>query len=362
MLMILAGLLGLTVVASVVDPTPEPKLDHDDDSQDPSEPQQDVITGSALSDIISGTGGDDVVEAGAGDDQVDGYAGDDSLSGGDGDDIVLGDLGHDTLSGGDGADTLSGGDGDDSLAGEAGDDSLSGGFGNDVIDGGAGADSITGGDGADTLTGGAGDDALHGWTGNDSLTGGAGHDTLQGGDGNDVLDGRERAEPLAQTSGNVAGGSTEAAEDGLGTGPGGASGDGAVEPQPVPLADAQPAAAVLQERDYLNGGAGDDTLLAGAGDWATGGDGADSFVVDDWLDDPAGPATIADFNPHEDSLAIVYDPDQHPDPQLTLTPSEDDPSVLHLALDGHVVAHVLGNPDFGPGSVNLIPKGMLDAA
>ena len=49
---------------------------------------------------------------------------------------------------------------------------------------------------------------------------------------------------------------------------------------------------------------------------ATGGDGNDDFhLLDIGANDP--PMQITDFNPHEDSLVVMYDAAIHPDPQLT---------------------------------------------
>lgn len=91
----------------------------------------------------------------------------------------------------------------------------------------ASADSMDGGAGNDDLSGGAGHDTLEGGTGNDTLDGGAGNDSLYGGDGNDTLSG----------------------------------GDG---------------------DDTVEGGAGDDLIYVQSGDdISRGGDGADTFVVED---------------------------------------------------------------------------------
>ncbi|MFZ5616048.1 MAG: S8 family serine peptidase, partial [Pseudomonadota bacterium] len=84
-------------------------------------------------------------------------AGDDSIYGSAGGDLAHALAGVDTLFGVGGRDTLFGGEGDDILLGGNGNDSLNGGAGADHIDGGAGADVLYGGAGAftDTLIGGA---------------------------------------------------------------------------------------------------------------------------------------------------------------------------------------------------------------
>ena len=77
--------------------------------------------------------------------------------------------------------------GDDQLNGYDGNDTLDGGGGNDTVFGGSGDDVMTGGHGDDMLQGLTGDDALYGESGNDHLAGGFGHDSLDGGAGDDML-------------------------------------------------------------------------------------------------------------------------------------------------------------------------------
>ena len=179
----------------------------------------DQLQGDAGNDTIDGGAGNDTVHGGVGNDTIDGGterdtlygdAGDDTLRGGgdvdqlfggDGNDLLVGgdpsdptDIvntldggnGNDTLVGGDGIDTLSGGDGNDTLDGNAGDDQISGGAGNDLLRGGDGVDYLYDVDGDDVLEGGAGDDSLAAGNGNDVLDGGAGNDYLNGGPGTDT--------------------------------------------------------------------------------------------------------------------------------------------------------------------------------
>lgn len=88
-----------------------------------------------------------------------------------------------------------------------------------VLQGTAGADTLQGGDGRDEIHGGAGDDSLNGGDGGDALMGGSGADTLDGG------------------------------------------------------------AAGPDEIDVLDGGEGDDQIILGGQVVATGGEGADTFVI-----------------------------------------------------------------------------------
>ena len=309
-MLMFAGLLGLVTLGLAFDfsaPEPETEPETEPTGEEPATGTADLVTSGAaasateMADILSGDAGgvatDDWIDALGGDDQVNGYAGADTLIGGAGDDQLIGDDGTDTLLGGEGNDTLDGGDGDDFLLGEGGNDSLTGGQGRDALSGGDGADSLNGGTHADFLDGGAGNDALMGWLGDDKLYGGAGADVLMGGDGNDYLDGT--AQESAQ----------------------------------VPLSDRQ---------DYLNGDTGNDTIVAGPGDWATGGEGADEFDLAGWLDQGGGVVTITDYDPAEDRLVLVYDPLVHPDPQVSVTAPEVRGMSVTVLIDGAAVAEVFG--------------------
>ncbi|MBR9768097.1 MAG: hypothetical protein GYB46_06645 [Rhodobacteraceae bacterium] len=57
------------------------------------------------------------------------------------------------------------------------------------------------------------------------------------------------------------------------------------------------------ERDYLNGGEGDDSIHSYGADVMTGGDGADMFVYTDVGDEPI---VITDFDPTVDTMAIQF--------------------------------------------------------
>ncbi len=198
--------------------------------------------------------------------------------------------------------TLEGGDEADNLSGLGNDDEIHGYGGSDLIDGRGGDDWMDAGDGNDAVWGGDGDDAIWGGDGNDSLIGGKGSDILDGGAGDDWMSG---------------------AEDGP---------------------DAQ-------EGDFLNGGAGSDTILMGAGDHATGGAGADEFILQHWQHD-THVAQVADYDPTEDQLVIVYDTSVHTDPVLTIGPNEGGQGQV-IYLDGARVAVVNGAP-VDPADIRLV--------
>ncbi len=271
---------------------PDPGLPESDDTPDPEDDPLTLEGGDGV-DNLSGQGNDDDIYGYGGSDLIDGRGGDDWVDAGDGNDAVWA---------GDGDDSVWGDDGNDSLIGQAGDDNLAGGAGNDSLAGCEGDDSLTGDAGNDTLLGGKGNDKLDGGEDDDWLAGGIGNDTLIGGRGSDELDGG-------------------AGDDWL----------SGLEDDP----DAQ-------QIDYLNGGAGNDQIFLGAGDYATGGDGEDEFVISDWLDQPEV-AHIADYDPADDQLVIVYDPSVHSDPVLTMGP-DDGGDGQAVYLDGAKVAIISGAP------------------
>ncbi len=158
-----------------------------------------AVRGTIYNDIIVGAGefwgdgGNDSLSAAGLRDTLHGGDGKDTLIGTIGFDSLMGDAGADSLEGGENNDTLHGGDGNDTLDGSAGADKLYGEDGNDTLtdtsldseSGGAGKleNTVSGGDGNDTISG-AGQ--LSGDDGDDAINGDG---TLHGGDGDDRLSG-----------------------------------------------------------------------------------------------------------------------------------------------------------------------------
>lgn len=226
-----------------------------------------------------------------------GGEGADFLMGGANSDTITGGGGADDLRGGQGADSIMGGDGDDWIQGEGdygigGDDEIHGGAGNDSLAGQGGNDLIWGDEGDDTLLGGDGDDTLFGGPGNDWLSGNAGDDLLVSGGGADDLDGGKGNDTLIGSD------------------------------------DAQTA--------FLRGGEGDDILMPGAGDFAEGLEGADSFVLKQV--DGAIP-TVADFDAQEDRVILHLPESMADDARLDLQEDQDGTSVL--SVNGQPVARFL---------------------
>jgi Ca2+-binding RTX toxin-like protein len=278
-----------------------------DDTPKPLDPDR-TLHGTDGADNLAGGGGNDRINGGGADDALTGGPGNDRLRGGTGKDALDGGDGNDTLAGGAGDDWMTAGQGNDALWSGTGNDWAAGQDGNDTLAGGAGNDSLIGGDGDDIARGGSGDDWLSGCAGNDALFGGRGADTVDGGSGNDTIWGQ----------------------------------------MPDPESE---------DADYLNGGDGDDTLHIGATDTATGGAGADSFLLHDHSSDTA-PAVIADYTFGEDRIAILYDPARHPTPQITIEPADDDDGRL-IVLDGTPLALVTGGAGLTVDALLLQPTDQI---
>ncbi|TDE36020.1 calcium-binding protein [Antarcticimicrobium sediminis] len=291
-----------------------------------------ILSGGPGVDFLAGGDGNDSLDGAAGPDQLNGYGGDDWLDGAAGDDQLFGEAGDDTLYGGGGADQLHGGYGADSLFGEAGQDQLFGHDGADLLDGGAGADRIEGGLGDDVLWGGAGDDSLQGAEGDDLIVGGAGVDTLFGGWGDDTLSGLEPGEG-PDTANPVAG--TDTGPDTSDADPDGLAGSD------------------FLNADFLNGGAGADTIVTGAGDVVTAGEDGDSIVLGDWILDGEA-AELTDYNPAEDQLTLVWDMKSDPDPEIEVLADPLTPGLSHILVNGGELAHVYSSGAMSAGDIELV--------
>jgi Ca2+-binding RTX toxin-like protein len=150
----------------------------------------DTLLGEAGNDFLYGGGGADSMEGGDGNDSIRGDNGNDTVFGELGDDTITGDVDRDLIYGGDGNDSLSGGTHDDTLYGGLGNDWIDGGFENDTLFGEAGNDTLLGNDGNDSIEAGAGDDSVLGGLGSDTIFGFEGNDTVDGGDGDDFINTR----------------------------------------------------------------------------------------------------------------------------------------------------------------------------
>ena len=248
----------------------------------------DVIHGGAGNDTIYGEGGNDEIYGGEGNDYIDGGAGDDYIQGNLEADIIHGGDDNDTIYGQGGNDELYGDDGDDTIIGGIDDDYIEGGEGNDTIDGFSGNDEIYGGAGNDNIVGGGGDDKLYGEEGDDTIAGGNNVDYIDGGDGDDYITAGSRDDTVLGGDGNdtVFG---ETGNDYIDT-------SAPLSSNPLPdrgypglfPADADPD----NDKDYVDGGAGNDTIITGDDDDVIfGGDGSDTIDAgydDDTIDGGTG--------------------------------------------------------------------------
>lgn len=157
-----------------------------------------------------------------------------------------------------------------------------------IVNGGAGDDVLAAGDDAAMMTGGAGADVLYGGDGSAVLSGGEGDDILYAGD--------------------------DIQSDYVLSGDSGA--------------------------DQLFGGDGSDTLILDRADVASGGEGADDFILYSGSD--GDHAQITDFIVGEDALHLVVDQTEMPD--LNVRPTDDGLS-SQVSVDGVVIAVLQGAPN-----------------
>lgn len=210
--------------------------------------------------------------------------------------------------------------------------------GDDWLDGGGCDDDVMGGGGDDRVAGGAVDDRLDGHgdrngrgpvDGNDQILGDAGDDGLFGGEGDDSIHAGAGSDPVFGSAGD---------------------GDDVIT---AALTDANPGG-----RSFLHGDRGDDTISAGAKDWAEGGTGAVDFIVGG----PDRPAlrpgedipVIADFDPRQDQLMVLH----HSGKGLIDVLHAGDGSAT-VSADGVEVAKFLHARGFNPGHFRLEIEGRL---
>jgi len=349
------------------------------------------LTGSAFGDQLYGDSGDNTLIGGAGADTLIGQSGVDTADysasaaavsiqqmstptavdaagiglGGDaeGDRLLL----VERVIGSAFGDTLIGGELNDIFVGGSGADIIDGGLGSDTAEyanssaavfvqlDAAGVTTGIGGDAAgdqlsniervigsaygDTLYGSSADNRLEGRAGDDLLRGGLGADRLAGGDGFDTAD--YSTSSAAISIGLVYSIDPNAVTTGTG---GDAQGDQLSEIEAVIGSAFNDTIVGSVIANLLNGGDGDDLLHLMGADMATGGAGADRFDIQ------GSGGTIADFNPEDDRLVVVYDPELHPDPQISVSDDGADALVL---LDGQELARISGAAGLSAAAVGL---------
>lgn len=180
------------------------------------------------------------------------------------------------------------------------------------------------------LTGGDGDDQLFGGSHEDEMPGGSDatdNDKLDGGDGDDILKGGLGADWLL-----------------------GGDGDDVIDHFGHAMEESG-----AEQHDYdwhndhasdvLDGGDGDDTLIFGASDTATGGEGNDIFWLYPDGEDGHPVAQVTDFETGRDFLRISLDEEEgHSDLTCEVNPSDDGKDGV-VTVGGQVVAVLEGAPD-----------------
>ncbi|ACU89968.1 cadherin-like domain-containing protein [Desulfomicrobium baculatum] len=282
----------------------------------------DTLIGDGNANVLSGLGGADSIDGGGGIDTAD-Y----SASGA----AVTMDLRYGTYKGGDAEgdsltgienvigsnfnDTITGSNGSNYLYGMDGNDALAAAYGADTLDGGAGNDTLRGARDKNLLLGGDGDDRLYGQGNNDTLAGGAGADLLDGGTGVDAADFSASSAwvnidmnlATAQTGGgdgnHALGDTLVSIEQIIGTNDT-THGDVLIGDGGDNLISGGAGDDTLDGglgNDLLLGGEGDDLLIGGVTDTAHGGDGFDTFR----LEDNIGTGSIFDLSVMNDAGRIT---------------------------------------------------------
>lgn len=228
-------------------------------------------------------------------------------------------------------DRVSGSDDPETLQTEGGDDTVFAGGGNDLIDAGDGNDRVFGQDGTDVIVGGEGDDFLRGSAGDDVIFADEGEDTLFGDAGDDVLFGADIIDTEAVFE--------ETAQTNF------------LPFSFLPFFDVN---GDTGEADELNGGVGEDVLVAGSNDIVSTGDGEDAVEIGDWVI-PGQPVVVTDFDPAED--VIIYDYVGDTEPDIVIGEDEDTgDATIEIAVtgqDNQVVATLNGVDFFDVSTSNI---------
>ncbi|MEL7092754.1 MAG: calcium-binding protein [Pseudomonadota bacterium] len=231
------------------------------------------------------------------------------------------------------ADSASGSDAAETFDTGGGDDTIFAGGGNDLIDAGADDDRVFGQDGFDVIVGGTGDDFIRGGAEADVLFADAGEDTLQGDVGNDLLIGADIFDSEAIFD--------EIDQTGF---------------VPTSLTGFIDLAGETGEADTINGGVGDDDIIAGSNDVVTTGSGADIVDIGDWVT-PGEPVTITDFNPARDVIVYNYEGPTAPNVFFAETDSGELTIEIALSNQENGVLATLPGVDFfdvGPGDLFIV--------
>ena len=107
------------------------------------------------------------------------------------------------------------------------------------------------------------------------------------------------------------------------------------------------------KRTFLNGGAGDDTIVAGGGDVVTGGQGADDIVLSPGDED----VTVMGFQPGEDKLLVTWEDEANP--EIEVEPDAENANLTRVMINGQEVAQVYGADGMTVADIQLITEAQL---
>jgi Ca2+-binding RTX toxin-like protein len=215
-----------------------------------------------------GSYGNTSMGGGSGNATMYGSYGNTSMGGGSGNATMYGSYGNTSMGGGSGNATMYGSYGNTSMGGGSGNATMYGSYGNTTMGSGVGNSTMYGGSGNTTMLGGPGTDLMYGGPGRTTMYGGGGIDNVVGGVGDDTLIESADTDMVLSDSRLDAAGFGRVAFSGVERVVliGGAGNN---------RLDASAATVAVE----LDGGAGDDTLIGGAGgDRLEGGAGDDLLI------------------------------------------------------------------------------------
>ena len=112
--------------------------------------------------------------------------------------------------------------------------------------------------------------------------------------------------------------------------------------------------------DFLNGGSGDDVIIAGQDDNVTAGDGADTIIGGAWITEGHA-ANITDFNAEDDNILLVYD-DDDPEPAIALQPDQDETGTTQVLMNGVMVASIGNGALISIEDIAVMPLSIAQAS
>ncbi|MEM7722499.1 MAG: hypothetical protein AAF376_09000 [Pseudomonadota bacterium] len=180
----------------------------------------------------------------------------------------------------------------------------------------------------DELHFGAPDDVTTGDAGSDALFGYGAADTILDEGNDDDLEGLFEADTLADDYGDE---QPDGAFAGGGAAFGPFDGDGS---------------------DPQSGLDGDDRVMMGAEDAAVGEEADDSVITGSFIETAEVAGVVEDFDPDQDVIEVMYDPEEDPDPQITVQTHPEGGGVQVL-MDGEIILNVMGGQNITADQIEL---------